>query len=66
MSWSGTWRRPLPSGLPFVRIVHGKGTGRMREAVRAALKDSPYVSPFEEPQENEGGAGVTIAHMAGR
>ncbi len=54
------------AGLPFVRIVHGKGTGRMREAVRSALKDSPYVSEIEEPPENEGGAGVTIAHMAGR
>jgi len=54
------------AGLPFVRIVHGKGTGRMREAVRAALKDSAYISSFEEAEENEGGAGVTIAHMAGR
>jgi DNA mismatch repair protein MutS2 len=52
------------SGLPFVRIVHGKGTGKMREAVRIALKDSPYVISFEEPHENEGGAGVTIAKMA--
>jgi DNA mismatch repair protein MutS2 len=52
------------AGLPFVRIVHGKGTGRMREAVRAALKDSPYVKSFEEAHENEGGAGVTVAKMA--
>jgi DNA mismatch repair protein MutS2 len=54
------------SGLPFVRIVHGKGTGRLREAVRAALKTSPLVSSFEEAPDNEGGAGVTIAHMVGR
>ncbi len=52
------------SGLPFVRIVHGKGTGRMREAVRSALKESPYVKSFEEANENEGGSGVTIALMA--
>ena len=52
------------AGLPFVRIVHGKGTGRMREAVRAALKDSPYVKSFEEAHENEGGAGVTVARLA--
>jgi DNA mismatch repair protein MutS2 len=52
------------AGLPFVRIVHGKGTGRMREAVRTALKDSPYVKSFEEAKDNEGGAGVTIATMA--
>jgi len=52
------------SGLLFVRIVHGKGTGRMREAVRNALKESPYVASFEEPKDNEGGAGVTVAKMA--
>jgi DNA mismatch repair protein MutS2 len=52
------------AGLPFVRIVHGKGTGKMREAVRAALKDSPYVKSFEEARENEGGAGVTIVMLA--
>jgi len=52
------------SGLLFVRIVHGKGTGKLREAVRNALKSSPYVASFEEPKENEGGAGVTVAKMA--
>ncbi len=52
------------AGLPFVRIVHGKGTGRMREAVRLALKDSPYVKSFEEAHENEGGSGVTVAKLA--
>jgi DNA mismatch repair protein MutS2 len=51
------------AGLPFVRIIHGKGTGRMREAVRSALKESPYVSSFEEAHDNEGGAGVTIAKL---
>ena len=52
------------SGLLFVRIVHGKGTGKLREAVRNALKSSPYVASFEEPKENEGGAGVTVAIIA--
>jgi DNA mismatch repair protein MutS2 len=52
------------SGLLFVRIVHGKGTGKLREAVRNALKSSPYVASFEEPKDNEGGAGVTVARMA--
>jgi DNA mismatch repair protein MutS2 len=56
--------RAFTAGLLFVRIVHGKGTGRMREAVRNALKDSPYVSSFEEPKENEGGSGVTVAKIA--
>jgi DNA mismatch repair protein MutS2 len=52
------------SGLLFVRIVHGKGTGKLREAVRNALKSSPYVASYEEPKDNEGGAGVTVARMA--
>ncbi|HJS17450.1 MAG TPA: Smr/MutS family protein, partial [Anaerolineales bacterium] len=56
--------RAYSSGLLFVRIIHGKGTGRMREAVRGALKDSPYVASFEEPKDNEGGAGVTVAKIA--
>ncbi|GAB4468091.1 MAG: endonuclease MutS2 [Anaerolineales bacterium] len=52
------------AGLLFVRIVHGKGTGKMRDAVRNALKSSPYVVSFEEPKETEGGAGVTVAKLA--
>jgi DNA mismatch repair protein MutS2 len=56
--------KAFSSGLLFVRIVHGKGTGRLREAVRSALKSSPYVASFEEPKDSEGGAGVTVAKMA--
>ena len=56
--------RAYSSGLLFVRIVHGKGTGRLRDAVRNALKSSPYVASYEEPKDNEGGAGVTVARMA--
>jgi DNA mismatch repair protein MutS2 len=56
--------RAFSAGLLFVRIIHGKGTGRMREAVRKALKSSSYVASFEEPKDNEGGAGVTVAKMA--
>lgn len=56
--------RAYSAGLLFVRIVHGKGTGKLRDAVRKALKESSYVASFEEPKENEGGAGVTVAKMA--
>ena len=56
--------RAYSAGLLFVRIVHGKGTGRMRDAVRKALKSSSYVASFEEPKDGEGGAGVTVATMA--
>jgi len=56
--------RAYSSGLLFVRIVHNKRKSRMREAVSNALKSSPYVASFEEPKDNEGGAGVTVAKMA--
>ncbi|MCO5193960.1 MAG: Smr/MutS family protein [Anaerolineae bacterium] len=51
------------SGLPFVRIIHGKGTGALRKAVRQALSTSRYVSSWEEGREGEGDAGVTVAHL---
>ena len=53
------------SGLPFVRIIHGKGTGALRAAVREALTGHPLVRKFESAQQNEGGEGVTIAVLAG-
>jgi DNA mismatch repair protein MutS2 len=52
------------AGLPFIRIIHGKGTGRLRQVVRQALRDSPHVTRFEPGQDNEGGDGVTIARLA--
>jgi DNA mismatch repair protein MutS2 len=52
------------AGLPFVRIVHGKGTGKLRAAVRGALRGHSYVKSFEEGGEKEGGEGVTIAKIA--
>lgn len=49
--------------LPFVRIVHGKGTGALRDAVREILRRHPLVIKFETPPEREGGEGVTIAYL---
>ncbi len=51
------------AGLPFARIVHGKGTGTLRQLVRQALSGSPLVSRWENAMDNEGGEGVTIAHF---
>jgi len=51
------------TGLPFVRIIHGKGTGRLRQAVRAALREHEYVKSFEEGGDKEGGEGVTVAKL---
>ncbi len=52
------------AGLPFVRIIHGKGTGKLRQEVRAALKIHPQVASFEEGGDKEGGEGVTVAKLA--
>lgn len=53
------------AGLPFVRIIHGKGTGALRAAIREALTGHPLVRRFESAPPNEGGEGVTIALLAG-
>jgi DNA mismatch repair protein MutS2 len=52
------------AGLPWVRIIHGKGTGKLRLAVREALSQSPHVKSFESGGDKEGGEGVTVAKLA--
>ena len=47
--------------LPSVRIVHGKGTGALRNAVQSHLKRVKYVKSFQLGEYGEGDAGVTIA-----
>jgi DNA mismatch repair protein MutS2 len=47
--------------LPWARLIHGKGTGRLRDAVRQALDQNPHVLTWEEGKDGEGGAGVTVA-----
>lgn len=51
------------AGLPWVRIIHGKGTGKLRQAVRDTLRGHAYVKSFEEGGHNEGGEGVTVAKL---
>ena len=48
------------SHLGSVRVVHGKGTGALRQAVHAYLKGVPYVKSFKLGEFGEGDAGVTI------
>ncbi len=52
------------AGLPWVRIIHGKGTGKLRLAVREALSHNPHVKSFESGGDKEGGDGVTVAKLA--
>ncbi len=44
-------------------IIHGKGTGRLREGVHEFLGRHPLVERFELAEQAEGGAGVTVAYL---
>jgi DNA mismatch repair protein MutS2 len=51
------------SGMASVRIVHGKGTGALRAAVREQLAHNPLVKSYTSPPPKEGGDGVTIVKL---
>ena len=51
------------AALPSLRIVHGKGTGALRQAVAATLKADPRIKSFRSGTVMEGGAGVTMAEL---
>ncbi|MCY4614964.1 MAG: endonuclease MutS2, partial [Chloroflexi bacterium] len=53
------------AGRERVRIIHGRGTGAMRQAIRGLLDDHPLVTKYEGGGPREGGEGVTIAYLAG-
>jgi DNA mismatch repair protein MutS2 len=46
-----------------VRIVHGTGTGALRQAITELLKSHPHVSRFDAASHGEGGRGVTIVSL---
>ncbi len=49
--------------LSPVEIIHGHGTGQLRQAVRSYLDDSPYVAKYRQGEDSEGGNGVTIVDI---
>ncbi len=51
------------AGLPAVRLVHGKGTGALRKAVRNLLAAHPLVESYRDGEPSEGGAGATVAAL---
>lgn len=51
------------AGLGQVRIIHGKGTGALRRAVRKLLHEHPLVASQRPGDRYEGGDGVTIAEL---
>lgn len=55
--------RATLAGVPFLRIVHGHGTGKLKASLRDYLKDSPYVAEFRTGDRTEGGDGVTVVKL---
>ncbi len=51
------------AGLDSVRVIHGKGTGALRKALRNYLKDHRYVKAFRDGLREEGGHGVTVVEL---
>ena len=55
--------RATLAGAPFVRIIHGHGTGKLKGSLRDYLKNSLYVAEFRAGDRAEGGDGVTIVKL---
>ena len=49
--------------LPYLRIIHGKGTGALRELVQRVLESDPRVARWGFPPANQGGSGVTVVEF---
>lgn len=55
--------RMVRSGIDTAVVIHGHGTGAMKEAVRQNLRNNIYVSGFRPGDMGEGGDGVTIVRL---
>ncbi len=51
------------AGMPFLRVIHGKGTGALRKALRDYFKTHPAVREVETAPMEQGGEGVTIVRL---
>ena len=51
------------ANLPQVNIIHGRGTGALRNAVHSHLKKLKHIKSYRLGEFGEGGQGVTIAEF---
>ncbi len=51
------------AGLYQVRVIHGKGTGTLRQVIREQLAKHPLVKSYRAGDYGEGGAGVTMVEL---
>lgn len=56
--------RAIPAGLEVLEVIHGHGTGRLRDHLHRCLRADRRVSRFEEAGPGQGGGGVTLVHLA--
>ena len=61
-SRSSSTNRPSPISN-VIRIVHGHGTGQLRRAIAAFLKEHPLVARSSRRRTNQGGGGVTVVEL---
>ncbi|PMP67646.1 MAG: hypothetical protein C0190_02905 [Thermodesulfobacterium geofontis] len=58
-----TLNKAFLEGISKVYLIHGHGTGRLREGIRDYLKNHPLVKSFKFADPMEGGTGVTIVYL---
>ena len=51
------------AGLCQVKVIHGKGTGTLRQVVREQLAKHPLVKSYRSGGYGEGGSGVTVVEL---
>jgi DNA mismatch repair protein MutS2 len=56
--------RAIPAGLEVLHVIHGYGTGRLRDELHARLRDDDRVASFREAGPGRGGGGATVVRLA--
>jgi DNA mismatch repair protein MutS2 len=56
--------RALGEGQRVAFLLHGHGTGALRDALRKELARTPYVTTFRSADADQGGEGVTVVWLS--